>query len=530
MSRFSHLNLRVAAVRWQAQECWNAEIGVHMQTPYTSHTCQRRLTAKLLAFTLAILIAVSTPLEAASDYPELPNPGSPGMSKQQQEQLGLKAAGEVYKQIPVLPDSSPLSQYVQQLGRRLETVIPQQYSWPYQFHVIQQKEINAFALPGGPIFINVGAINAADNESELVGVMAHEMSHVYMQHSAKSAPKQTWAGVLGALGGMLGGSAVGSLARLGIQLGAGTLLMKYSRADEAQADAVGAIIMYKAGYDPRAMAQFFEKLEKQGGRGGPQFLSDHPNPGNRVEAVNKEIADWPRKSFVQSSPEFGGVKQDATKVKVYTAQQIADGAQQGIWARQNAESGAIPRNIPITENEGEGGAAAGKASLSNVSYSQVEPSGNFRTIQENGFSIAAPDNWQVHTNSQTGVVIAPAPGVSAGAIAYGVIVSTAQDTNASSLDQATQDLIRSLQQSNEELQVSGSPRQIRVNGIAGRSADLTGTSPVEQNGQPLAEHDWLVTFPGSGGGLLYAIFIAPERDFSKLGSTYEKMLQSLQVQ
>src|SRR5262249_334125 len=162
----------------------------------------------------------------------------PGMSKQEQEQLGLKASGEVYKQMPVLPDSSPLSQYVQQLGRRLETVIPLQYSWPYQFHVIQQKEINAFALPGGPIFINVGAITGADNGGELGGVMADEMSHVYMQHSAKSAPKQTWAGVLGALGGMLGGGAVGSLARLGIQLGAGTLLMKYSRADEAQADAV----------------------------------------------------------------------------------------------------------------------------------------------------------------------------------------------------------------------------------------------------------------------------------------------------
>ena len=70
---------------------------------------------------------------------------------------------------------------------------------------------------------------------------------------------------------------------------AGTLMMKYSRADKSQADAVGAIIMYKAGYDPRALAEFFEKLEKQGGGNGPQFLSDHPNPGNRRAAIEKEV-------------------------------------------------------------------------------------------------------------------------------------------------------------------------------------------------------------------------------------------------
>ena len=500
-----------------------------MRTPHRVQIYRRRLGERVLAFTLAILIATSLPLGAVSDYPELPNPGSPGMSKQQQEQLGLKATAEVYKQMPVLPDSSPLSQYVQQLGRRLETVVPSQYSWPYQFHVIQQKEINAFALPGGPIFINVGAINATDNEAELAGIMAHEMSHVYMQHSAKAAPKQTWAGVLGALGGMLGGGTAGTLARLGIQLGAGTLLMKYSRGDEAQADAVGAIIMYKAGYDPRAMARFFEKLEKEGGSSGPQFLSDHPNPGNRVAAVDKEIADWPRKNFIETGPAFARVKQDASKVKVYTAQQIAEGAKQGIWARQNAQSGAIPRNLPAGETGAESGATETGGELSNISYNQVQPSGNFRAIQENAFSISAPDNWQMHTNSQMGVAIAPSAGVSAGAIAYGVIVSAAQDTNASSLDQATEDLIQSLRQSNPDLQTSGSPRSVRVNGVSGRSVDLTATSPVEQNGQPLREHDWLVTLPSSSGGLLYVIFIAPENDFSKLRPTYEKMLDSLQV-
>src|SRR6185312_15914438 len=203
----------------------------------------RSLKHRVLAATLALLIIQPAWLSAAVSTPQLPDPGSAPMSKEQQEQLGLQAAAEVYKQMPVLPDSSPITQYVKRVGRRLVGVIPPEYSWPYDFHVIPQKEINAFALPGGPMFVNVGAIVAAENEAELVGVMAHEMAHVYMQHSAKQASKAQWAGLLGALGGLFGNSTVGSLARAGVQFGAGTLMMKYSRSDEAQADAVGAVIM-----------------------------------------------------------------------------------------------------------------------------------------------------------------------------------------------------------------------------------------------------------------------------------------------
>src|SRR5579862_4364217 len=305
-----------------------------------------RISIRNLALLLTLMITRPA-WPAKSTLPELPDPGRASMSKDKQEQLGLRTAAEVYKQMPVLPDSNPVSQYVQQLGRKLTTVVPAQYSWPYQFHVIQQSDINAFALPGGPIFINIGTINAADNEAELAGVMSHEMSHVYMQHSAKQAPKQEWAGILGALGGLLGGTA-GALAQLGIQSVAGGVLMHYSRGDEAQADAVGAIIMYKANYDPRAMADFFAKLEKMVGNGGPQFLSDHPNPGNRVEAVNKEIAHWPPKQYLPTSPAFLQAKQQAKDIKAYSAQQISDGAKTGQWAQQNQKAGAALPGAPST--------------------------------------------------------------------------------------------------------------------------------------------------------------------------------------
>lgn len=488
---------------------------------------KRSVHTRVLALVLTVLMTEPAWLSAAIPGPELPNPGSVSMSREDQEKLGLQAVAEVYKQMPVLPDSNPVTQYVQQLGKRMERVIPQQYSWPYQFHVIQQKDINAFALPGGPIFVNVGTITAADNEAELAGVIAHEMSHVYMQHSAKQAPKQEWANILGALGGALGGGALGSLARAGIQLGAGTLLLKYSRGDEAQADSVGAIIAYKSGFNPQAMADFFQKLEQQGGPGGPQFLSDHPNPGNRVEAVQKEIRDWPRRTYQASSSQFASAKQDAAGVRAYTAQEIANGAKTGEWLRQNQRNGSIPRGLPPTSTNTTPGSNGGPT-LADVSYSQVRPSGAFKRLEQRAFTISYPQNWQAQ-NDQNGTTIAPAAGVAQGSIAYGVVVNGGQDPNASSLDQATQDLIGSLQQSNPGLRASGSMRRVSINGVSGRSIDLSGTSPLQRGSQPVAERDWLVTVPRPSGGLLYLIFIAPESDFGQIQPTYQQMLDSLQV-
>ncbi len=471
---------------------------------------QRSFRFRGLALLLALVVSQPAWTATPTVEPQLPD--------------GRQAMAEVYKQMPVLPDSSPETQYIRQLGKKLVDVIPQENSWPYEFHVIPQKEINAFALPGGPMFINIGAIVQADNEAQLAGVMAHEMSHVYMQHSAKQASKAQWAGLLGALGGLFGGGTAGSLARLGIQLGAGSLMMKYSRADESQADAVGAIIMHRAGYDPRALADFFQKLEQQGGGGGPQFLSDHPNPGNRQAAIDKEVSNWPPKNYLRNSQAFIRAKQDANTVKTYTGEQIAAGAKQGVWAQQNRQGGAIPANVPATSNQTVGG------NLENVSYPQVRPTGNMKQLQHSAFSISYPENWQGSGDQQSTVTIAPQAGVGQGGIAYGVVIGGAQDSNATSLDQATADLVQTLQQSNPGLQVSGNMQNIQVNELQGRSVNLSGASPIQRNGQPLRERDWLVTVARPQGGLLYLVFIAPDRDFGQLRSTYERMLNSLQVQ
>jgi beta-barrel assembly-enhancing protease len=287
--------------------------------------------AVYLAFFLAAALAFSV-----GAPPDFPDPGHAPMSRAQQEKLGLQAAAQVYQQMPVLPDSSPETQYIQALGKRLVAVIPKDRTWPYQFHVIAQKEVNAFALPGGPMFVNVGTITAVDNEAELAGVMAHEMGHVYMQHSAKQLRKSAIADLLGAVAGAVGGS----IAETGIQLGASTLLLKYSRADESQADAFGAVVLWHANFNPMALADFFRKLGA-GGKNGPQFLSDHPNPGNRDQAIQNEVRNWPPKNYTPDSPQFAGARGHAGGVHAYTAQEISDGAKSGRWKDENAKNGAV---------------------------------------------------------------------------------------------------------------------------------------------------------------------------------------------
>lgn len=479
---------------------------------------------RVALFALAVLLAI--PATAVSpSIPQLPPPGKVSMSREDQQKLGLKAAAEVYKQMPVLPDSSPIAQYVRHLGQKLVSQIPQQYTWPYEFHVVQQKDINAFALPGGPMFVNLGAITAAQNEAQLAGVMSHEMSHVYMQHSAKQAGKllPNILSGLGQIAGAVIGGAGGAIASAGGQLSGGLLSMRYSRGDEAQADAVGAIIMYKAGYNPIELANFFEILNKQGGS-PPQFLSDHPNPGNRSAAIEKEARNWPTKQYVTDSPAFETARKEAAAAKAYSAQEISDGAKTGLWARQNMQNGSVPESM-----KGTVAASANANVVSNVTFEQVKPSNAFTQTRQNGIEISYPANW-TSASGQNSLTIAPKAGVGQNAIAYGVIISTAQDQNAGSLDQATQDLIQNLQQSNPGMKQSGSIRSRDMNGTSGREVDLTSNSPIEQNGSPLPEHDRLVVRPDGNGNYLYLIFIAPERDFAALQPTFDRMLDSVQIE
>jgi beta-barrel assembly-enhancing protease len=470
---------------------------------------------------------------AQSGAPVLPDPGRTSVSREQQQQLGLQAAAEVYKQMPVLADNSSDTQYIRSLGKRLVATIPSETSWPFEFHVIPQKEINAFALPGGGMFVNVGTITAADNEAELAGVMAHEMAHVYMQHSAKQMGKaQLTQGLAGLVGAILGekGGALGSLAQAGIQVGSGMVLMKYSRSDEAQADAVGAIILYKAGYNPQALADFFKTLEAQGGT-GPQFLSDHPNPGNREAAIQKEIRAWPAKTYQASSPEFANARRHATGIKVYTAEEIAQGAKTGQWASLNQKNGAV-LNSSGTEVASTTASVSTSTAGNTVELKDVMPGSRLVASDLGPMKIVRPENWDVIAPQQQGqsFTIAPHAGVVTNGFGYGVAINivSGSEKNAT-IDQMTAEIVSSLQGGGSDLKPIGNPTAINVAGIRGRSVIMQSTSPfVDAKGQSQKERDWLITIPQQNGSVFYLVFAAPESEFGYFQPTFEKVLKSVQ--
>ncbi|MGH9541034.1 MAG: M48 family metallopeptidase [Terriglobales bacterium] len=244
---------------------------------------------------------------AAAQSGKFYNPGYNFFTPQQDVQAGRQAEAQELAKLPILRDSAA-EKYVTQLGLKLAQQIPGP-KFPYRFHIVNSKDINAFALPGGAIFVNKGAICAAGNEAQLAGVMAHEESHVALRHSTHMASQQELYSVpLAIFGSALGSGAGASVARLAAQIGVQAMFLKYSRTDESQADALGAQVMSKAGYDPRQMAAFFQKLEAQPGSSTLQFLSDHPNPGNRTQAIDREIPELgPHPPYQDNSPQFAGI-------------------------------------------------------------------------------------------------------------------------------------------------------------------------------------------------------------------------------
>jgi hypothetical protein len=162
-----------------------------------------------------------------------------------------------------------------------------------------------------------------------------------------------------------------------------------------------------------------------------------------------------------------------------------------------------------------------------VSLEQVRPSPTFRQAEERAFSISHPENWRA-SGSNNSFLIAPQAGVSQAGVAYGVVIDITSP-GGGSLDAATQAVLDNLVKENPGMRVTSDVRSIEVGGVDARSVYLSGSSPVQREGQPLPERDWLVTLPRDDGGLLYLVFVAPEQDFSELHPVYQRMLDSLRL-
>jgi len=258
-----------------------------------------------LAYAVIVWFAIS----ALGQGPTKLKPGFNLFSKEQDVQLGQEAAAQVRKQMTVIHDPT-VTAYVNAVGKRLMASQEARASgFPYTFQVVADPSINAFALPGGPMFINTGLLKAVDNEAQLAGVMGHEMSHVILRHGTNQASKANLIELPAMLAGQMAGSSMlGQLAEVGIGVGANSVLLKFSRTAESQADLMGSHLMAEAGYDPLQMAKFFEKLNAQGGSGGLQFLSDHPNPGNREKAIQQEAARLPEQTYGYETGKFQQMK------------------------------------------------------------------------------------------------------------------------------------------------------------------------------------------------------------------------------
>ena len=228
-----------------------------------------------------------------------PKPGFNIFKVQQDVQIGQQAASGMEKTLKIV-DAPEVQILVEDLGKDLSKNASE-FAFPFQFKAVNEKAINAFALPGGPIYVNSGTIEAVRTQGELAGVIAHEIGHVVLRHGTNQVSKATLISSIAQLasGVVLSDGAVSSVIATAGGVGLNSLFLKYSRSAETDADIMGAYLMVKAGYDPNELASFFEVLSTQEkGARPPQFFSSHPNPDNRTKRIRDEI----RKMKVSPDP------------------------------------------------------------------------------------------------------------------------------------------------------------------------------------------------------------------------------------
>jgi hypothetical protein len=423
--------------------------------------------------------------------------------------LGREAAAQAKKELPMLNDDR-VDDWVEDIGARLAQAVPAEFQhseFTYTFDVINQREINAFALPGGPMFLNRGMIEAAKTEGEVAGVMAHEMSHVALRHGTAQASSGQGAqigGLLGQIGGAIIGGTLGSIISTGSQIGAGLWITKYSRAYESQADILGAQMLARAGYDPREMANMFKTIQSEGGSRGPEWLSSHPDPGNRYNAIVKEAASLRVEGnantgqFQSMHARLGGMP------PAYTAEQIAKGQAKQGPAPQTAST-RPPVNVP-------------------------PPSLQYRSSQPLDFMrLSLPSNWREVSGGDNGVTYAPEGGYikaqDGSAFTHGFQIGVSTVRGSGNLQRDTNALIQAFARGNPQLRTSGGYTRDRISGRNALRTTLSNVSEVTGQRETVS----LTTTQLSDGRLLYLIGVAPQNEASAYDDAFRRVRQSVEL-
>jgi len=458
-----------------------------------------------LAFARAAAVAVAV---AATQSPVTPpaNKYTPA----QDVELGRQAAEQAREQLPPLHDDA-VSAYVEDVGRRLVAAIPPDLRHPefhYTFDVVNVREINAFALPGGPMFVNRGMIEAAHSEGEVAGVMAHELSHVILRHGTAQQTKATPYAVgeiAGAILGSIVGGGLGQVISQGTQFGIGTAFLRFSREFEKQADIEGCRLMARAGYDPRDMANMFRTIQQQGGSGGPQWLSDHPDPGNRVEYITEEARTLRVENPIRDTRAF-----DQVQAHLRTLPR----------APTTEDATRHARNRPVGTAGGDNRPPSGRVE---------PPSTRYRPYDEgNLFRVSVPENWRELPGSNV-VTFAPEGGYGStgghGVFTHGIEIGVSRNES-HDLQNATTELLDSLAQSNPRL---GRASRFERTNIDGRPALRTTVSNVsEATGARETLEVYTTQMPN--GELLYAIGVAPADAYDRYRDVFERIVGSLRIE
>lgn len=432
-------------------------------------------------------------------------PPSNKYTLEQDVQLGRQAASEARQQLPIMKDDAVTS-YLDRVGKGLVEAISPEFrraEFQYTFETVNVREINAFALPGGPMFINRGMIEAAGSEGEAVGVMAHEISHVVLRHGTAQASKATKyqvGSIAGAVIGAIIGGQVGDIVAQGTQFGLGTAFLRFGREYERQADLLGAQIMAAAGYDAREMANMFRTIEKQNGSNQPEWMSSHPNPGNRAQYITKEAAALRMASVPRDTDAFSRVK---------------------AHLRSLPQAPTTEEAMKNAKRTSDGGAVGGRPT------GRVEPpSSRYQTYNEgNIFQISVPSNWRELAGGAT-VTFSPPGGYGTfnnqNVFTHGVQAGLEQNIR-HDLRTETDELIEALARGNPRLSQSSGYRNIRLDGRPALQTSLSNVSDATGREEAIQ----LITTQLRNGDLFWVVAVSPRDELNVYQTTFQRVLSSI---
>jgi len=446
-------------------------------------------------------------------------------SPKQEIEIGRQSSVAVEKRLPLLSDAG-VNEYINRLGQTLIARAPGE-RYPYSFKIVNVSEVNAFAFPGGPIYVTRGAIEAARSEDELAGALAHEIAHVALRHGASQASKAYLAQAgLGALGGFGPEDAAPNIIGAIGGFGFNTAFLKHGREAEAEAQALGAQILTRAGYDPREMTAFFRAL-RRGERVEASklrtFLDDHPD--DRAE----EQVERPKASRAAAG-DFRRIQTHIAELPL--AYDVLTIARRGPTAIEETRNRA-PQNVKV-----------------------VRPSSHFQNYWRPGgfwFQVPYPDNWMAYPSSDgLGVTFVPPGGfVEArrpSCLVYGAVVNRYRPIGDNSLwtgirqrsfryiggrgalVEATNDLLDSALQNNPHLDFArGSDRRGSIDGTPIIALTLVGRSPATGRGERVQIYARELEDSDSDSDIVYAIFVAPDDEYDNFRPVFERMLRGLKI-